>query len=499
MANVLDKRGVFWWLNGTIGQTASVETSVPGAITISDEGQIKLDLEGSLWFEETSGSVRWDEPRWLAHGKRIVGRLGEYGDGGYVLLDDIERTDFPLSDEKPSRQSYEAELCFSSDSPFAETFDLDRFRELRIELLGLDEWLGLDSIRLEEQYLEGEDAEVKVKYKNHKITYNTPVANVYVESLILGAGPWFGFLSDLPQNQVNIRQTNWLIYAPTTECKLNDFQIAYRRIEELITLLLGTHFRLDWPILVGGDGKFDAWYKLYFYRGPAQHQLPPSYFRWTAFFSVRDSFGELLHQWQTKVERYGAGYELYVASLQNPLPYPEHRFVNVVWAIESLHRNWQREAGESARVTKRKQCIQKIIERFNDPTDKKARKWLTSRLKYAHEPNLEERIVEAFSRLPIGLETGQLRAFAERCAKRRNNISHEGGCRSDEDPHAFRAELQNLTDALVCLFHALLLHQIGIGTDQLKAAMTKGGLAEVKILPALRRVGIDMPLTENCR
>jgi len=492
MSNVLDKRGVFWWLNGADDQTASVETSVPGALTIDGEGQIKLDLEGSLWSEETEGG-RSDEGHWLPPEKQIAGRLGEYGDGGYVLLNDIRRTDFPFPDDKPCRQSYEALHCFSCEFPFAKTIDLDRFKELRIELLGLDEWLGLDSIRLDDEQRHGEDTEVKVSYKQHKITYKTSAANVCIESLILGASPWLTFMAPKPTKEVNIRQTNFLVYSPTKECKLGDFQIAYRRIEELIVLFLGTYFRLDWPTLVGTGEHFDIWCKLYFYRGPAQHELPFSYFWWATFLSVRDSFGGLLQQWQTKVERYGTGYELYVASLQNPLLHPEHSFVNVVWAIESLHRNWRRETGETEGEAKQKQCVQEIIERFNDTVDKKKRKWLTSRLKYAHEPNLEDRIVETFRRLPISLDPSQLRAFAKRCAERRNHISHEGGCPADEDPNAFRAELQNLTEALVCLFHALLLHQIGISTDHLKAVMTKGGLAEVKILPALRRVGINIP------
>lgn len=493
MANVLEKRGVFWWLSWAGGQTDSIDTSVPGAITISEEGQIKLDLEGSLWGEEATAGIPWGEPRWLPDGKRIAGRLGEYGDGGYVLLDFLERTDFSLfPDEKPGHQSYEALHCFSCESSFAKAFDPDRFRELRIELLGLDEWLGLDSIRVEEQFRDGEDTEVKVTYRNHKIPYKTPEANVQVESLVLGVLP-FGLLSDLPKNHVDLRQTNWLVYSPTTEYRLGDFQNAYRRVEELIALLLGTHFRLDWPTLVASNGEFDASYRFYFYRGPAQHQLPLSYLWWATFCSVRDSFGTLLHQWQTKAERYGAGYELYVASLRNPPLHPEHRFVNVVWAVESLHRSWRREAAVPEREAERKQCIQQIIGRFSNATDRKAKKWLEGKLKYAYEPTLEERIVEAFCRLPIGLKTSQLRVFARRCAKRRNDISHEGGCRSDGDPSAFRTELQDLTDALVFLFHALLLHEIGISDDQLVAAIVKGGLAEMRILPALRKVGIEMP------
>src|ERR1039458_80316 len=186
MANALDKRGVFWWFDETTNQTASIETSVPGSISISEEGQIKLDLEGPLWCEKTT-ELRWDEPLSLPHEKRIAGRLGEYGEGGYVLLDGLERTDFSLPDDNLARMSYEAVRCFSSTLLFPKNFDLDRFHELRIELLGLDEWLGLDSIRLGYEHRDGENVEVKVSYKNHKIKYETLAANICVENLILGA------------------------------------------------------------------------------------------------------------------------------------------------------------------------------------------------------------------------------------------------------------------------------------------------------------------------
>lgn len=492
MANALDKRGVFWWFDETTTQTASIETSVPGSVSISEEGQIKLDLEGPLWCENTT-ELRWDEPLLLPHEKRIAGRLGEYGEGGYVLLDGLERTDFSLPDDNLARMSYEAVRCFSSNVLFPKNFDLDRFHELRIELSGLDQWLGLDSIRIGYEHRDGENVEVKVSYKNHKIKYETLAANIYVENLILGAST-FLLSPDRPVGEVNIHQTNWLVYSPKAKSNLSDLQTVYRRIEEVIALLLGTYFRLNWPTLVGSDEEADTWYTLYFYRGPAQHQLPSNYFLWTTFSSIRDSFGEMLYQWQTKVERYGAGYELYMASLQTPLFHPEHRFVNLVWAIESLHRNWQREAGEPVRTSERKQRIQEILERFNELSDRKTKKWLIGKLKYAHEPTLEERIVEAFGRLPIGLERSQLISFAGRCAKMRNDISHEGGRRSGEDRSDFHAELQELTDALGYLFHALLLLETGIGIGQLVSAMTKGGLAEMRIIPALRRVGIDVPI-----
>jgi hypothetical protein len=112
-------------------------------------------------------------------------------------------------------------------------------------------------------------------------------------------------------------------------------------------------------------------------------------------------FGDLLNHWQINAEKHAAAYELYMASLQTPLPHPEHQFVNLVWAFESLHRNWQREAGESERVTRRKERIQKILEKFGEPAEKKLRDRLKGKLRYAYEPNLQERIVEVFRVSPL--------------------------------------------------------------------------------------------------
>jgi hypothetical protein len=81
MANAVEARGQFWWF-GEEGQTSSLEQSVHGLLTISDEGHISLQLEGPLWLQDPSTSWAWDASRWLQPDKRIVGRLGKFGDQG---------------------------------------------------------------------------------------------------------------------------------------------------------------------------------------------------------------------------------------------------------------------------------------------------------------------------------------------------------------------------------------------------------------------------------
>jgi ApeA N-terminal domain 1 len=491
MANEIDKTGIFWWFAAEHEHTASRETSIPGTLTISDEGEIRLQLEGALWLENPEVSFRWDESRWLPMDTRIAGYLGDYAGGAHVLLYDLLRTDFSMPGDSPIRQSYEAQMCFKNDAAFPSHFDLDRFHSLRIELGGLEEWLGLESIDVGYEYRDGNRTEFTVSYNNHEFEYKTERAKVSVENLILGA-PVIR-ISDALTSEVHIRQTNWLVYTSTERCSFSELRTAYLRIEEVMALLLGQYFRLHWPQFVAKFGDYDEWYKLYFPRGAKREKLPYHHFLWTTFHDVRDCFGALLDQWQTNAEKYGAAYQLYMASMQAPLPHPEHQFVNLVWAVESLHRSWQRDSEEPAAVTRRKKRIQTILSRFGDPTDKELRDWIKGKLRYAYEPTLQERIVEVFQRLPFDFDASQLQAFAARCAKRRNGISHEGGRESGESAESFRADIGELAEAMRYLFHALLLHEIGLAPQLIRKAMTEGGLAQRDVLPSMRRIPINFP------
>ena len=490
MANVIEARGQFWWF-GEQGRTSSLEQSVHGLLTISDEGHISLQLEGPLWLENPNTSWGWDASRWLPANKRIIGRLGKFGDEGHVLLHELFRTDFSLANE-PARQSYDAGLCFKHDHGFPSNFDLVSFHTLRIELVGLEEWLRLESIDVGEAVYDGNQVEFTVKWDRVEIGYTTLRAKVSIENLVLGNSSIRLFPT--PVASANIRQTNWLVYEPKEQLSLAEFQTSFRRVEEVIALLLGRYFRLDWPNLVAKFGEFEDWFTLYWKRGPRQETAPSVYFMMTMFPLIREDFGKMLDAWETGTARYGAGYDLYMASMQEPLPYPEHQFVNLVWATESLTRGWQRDAGESPNVERRKKRIEDILSRFSPEGDKKLREWLAGRLKYAYEPTLENRIVETFQRLPFAIDAGKLRAFAERCARRRNDISHEGGRRPGEDVEVFRTELRELAEALRYLFHALLLHEIGLSQDLLLKALTRGGIGSMNVVPALRAVGIELPI-----
>lgn len=292
--------------------------------------------------------------------------------------------------------------------------------------------------------------------------------------------------------KVDIHQVDWLVHVPNEQQSFQDVRADFLRIEGLFALLVGAYFRLDWPYFVSKRDDTESWYKLYWFRGPQGDKLPWSVFLWTKFSSVHTIFGSLLTRWQTISEKQRTSCGLYLASLQSPLPQPEHEFVNLIWAVESLHRSWQLDANESLKVANRKTKIEEVLGRFSGPGDGKLRQWLQGKLRYAYEPSLEDRIVETFSHLPLGIGPAQLRSFAKRCASRRNDISHEGGARPGQDTDAFRADIRDLAGALRYLFHGLLLHEVGFPAEALLKTMTSSSLAQRDIMPALSRVQIDL-------
>jgi hypothetical protein len=146
--------------------------------------------------------------------------------------------------------------------------------------------------------------------------------------------------------------------------------------------------------------------------------------------------------------------------------YEEHRFVNLVWGLEAFHRKKSNPTDSSA-LTKK---IERIVSQISSPKDKK---WLRQRLKSAHEPPLSQRLFEVFSGLPIDLAEARLHAFSEACAKHRNEISHFGGQQHGKPYSEFIRGLQRKSAALSSLYHALLLHEVGIDAAILKRWLYK--------------------------
>jgi hypothetical protein len=235
-------------------------------------------------------------------------------------------------------------------------------------------------------------------------------------------------------------------------------------IEEFLAILTGTYYSLDWPLISLKVGSKAETYTLYFWRNLERSMIPEISNLWTTFPQIRDTFGTLYSNWRKKRREYGSGFYLYLAALRSTPMYIEHRFVNLIWGIESLHRGVNPEPTAS----KSPQIVDDIIKKADKLLNSKERRWLKWQQSIHTEPTLEYRITSTFARLHWKITKTSLDDFARRCQIRRNNISHYGGPKDKSESYeAFLRELMELTEGLTPLYHAALLQEIGLDATTL--------------------------------
>jgi hypothetical protein len=384
-------------------------------------------------------------------------------------------------------QSYEAEYCLASHSAYAADFTPDSLYKLRIDLSSLEWWLNLQSI-VEQAVvsMEDGDTEISVRFKDHEFVYESEDGKIAIESATASSNPFLGLTG--PVSELTFKQETVLTYEPLVY-GFHVLRTSLFRLEDFISLLLGTYLRFDWPFLIqrSEDG-FGSWHRAYFLRDSDPELKPNPYVYWVKFHTIKDSFGRLFFAWKTQLTKYGPPYYLYLFELRHSFIYPEHKFVNLMWAIEALHKKLHLGDPTPPSSIDRKARVESILGKLSKPEDAEDRAWFAERASgYQRDPSLEDRMFDCLARLPIVLDTTAVRSFSRTCAQTRHAISHEG-----EAPTSLNVSLFDLADALAHLYHALLLHEIGFNSNDLRKALTEGGLAELRIIPALDAVGLSV-------
>jgi ApeA N-terminal domain 1 len=262
MSQTLKERGFFWWLNEPTLPAHSQQTAVPAQLTISSDGQIALEVEGSLCRNDEYRD--WFEPRILPSSRRLVGELLESHE--YVLLEGLERTDLGLLAELPQRQSFSIEQCTRRDSLFPDDYTQEGFLELLIDMDGFEDWLDLDSILVSTEYEGKGDVQVQVSYKAHEFVSPCLDGTISIKSMTTGAD-FLGYFATHPQRDVHFKQTYDIAFRPGKLSDLYTLRYVYTKLEEFIALLTGFYRRLNWPILVRNETPFETWNTFYFGRG----------------------------------------------------------------------------------------------------------------------------------------------------------------------------------------------------------------------------------------
>jgi len=478
---ILSEHGVFWWHNQTIPEKwYAPEASVGGHLEISDDGRISLELDDNM--PSKGPAIR----RWVAGGEAqpedtfIQGILK--GSNKHVLLMDLFSGGGQMSTNGPSFERYTANSCLHGHARIPTSDKAPEFPELRIPLTGFEEWLDLGAI----EYTRTE-TEISARYSDPAdISY--ALDDGVLTLLYDIRRPWGG---DSPRrlDKLELKESAFLAYKPLAPLNLDAVYRHLMEVQDLLILLSESEHQLDWPHLrVDPEEPF---YTLYFHRRDIVGKPPRALDCWMRFPELKETFGQIFLTWRKKRDAFGPAAYLYTGARRATVMYVEHRFVNLIWGLEAFHRQ-RFIVDEDTGLTRK-------IERIVETVGKSDKSWLRYKLKNAGEPSLQSRLFDIFKLLPLPWNWHNLRNFTKGCADTRNDLSHYGGPRSRIDYGIFLRELDKRSDALSCLYHILLLQEIGVSDDALKHQMLNGPRSR-EVRAQLKHFGLlDAPVEHNPR
>jgi hypothetical protein len=443
--SVLEQRGVFWWHDEAIPNgLLAPDSYIAGLLRVDESGRPVLELDGYLSNPDGPMAAMNRKPV----GRNIQGVLK--GTGERVLLCDLIRNGGQFTTNGISFERFNAVHCLICRGDFKSGSDAPLFDTLTIPLSGFEEWLRLGVIKVEETA------------DTIMASYRTPDDIMYP-----GEGGTLSLVLDvdvdrtgmLATHAYSLKQSAYARLSLNTASTLSDLAVQFRMFEDLLKVLTGFDYELSWPSLTLPGGSQCRWYFQRMKNAEAT-EAPSHYNTITNFTELRDAFGTIWARWRAMREEFGPGFYLYLGTRRGMAMYVEHRFVNLVWGLEAFHR--KKVGGNSEALAAK---VKRILDKIDSAKDKR---WLAKRLETAHEPSLEQRLFEIFKVLPLGLDEERLRTFCQACAKRRNDISHFGGERHDASYSEFLIDLNNKSEALSVLYHALLLHEAGIDSRILK-------------------------------
>lgn len=442
---ILKERGYFWWNEQCIPDGAFAPSGcVVGTLTVDGNGKSRLELDGVL---DDGRNNRIETLFWQNLSKKCIQGILKDSNQSVLLLG-LRSAGKRFTGNGISCENFEAASCLVGSQEFSP--EELKFDKLEIKLTGFEEWLGLRNIKFSQSQT------------CISVEYNLPCADSYRLDdgtlKIKYENTGLGFDAYTSQtNKINFEEIAILQFEPTQRYLLDEMRNEYVLMQELFILLTGSNYSLDWPCLKIGNLS----YRYYFEGYTRSVAVPRRYECLTEFSQLKSEFGSIVCKYKEKRNELRAGFNLYLAVRRGIDMYVEHRFVSLIWGLESMHREKPPEKNP-----KLEEKVKRIIGSINGEKDKC---WLEGKLKHATEPQLKDRLLDLFSsfELPFGIDKGRLQLFCEECAKARNKVSHSGEI-SNNNNRDDLVGLDRKSAIFEYLYHAILLLEIGISPDLLE-------------------------------
>lgn len=373
------KKSGYFWLS------SAPERKIPGTLSISDGGNIELEVVGL--FDERIEILNEKDDL-----KRIVGHIEKEG---LVTLDDCfhKRKNYSFGGiSKSLIYSHRAFTGVAYDEGEAALFNT-----LLFSIEGIDEWVGICGIKTEIQF---------EKFAA-TISYQRP------ENILLNLDngmklfiTFFERLAGVPiVKEASITQKTYFKLVSQEERELDEFiSIAYKittflcfAIDKIVCLddLTATSEKLHEDF--GKDKIIPIPIKIYYPSLPYSKDVPKVDLHQMLFryIQISNNAERIINNWINAYEQINPALNLYFSARTGAHKYADGKFLALAQGLETYHRRTSNETlMESVE-------FETLVKNIIPQCPKEYKKWLKERLKHGNEINLGRRIksiIEPFKR-----------------------------------------------------------------------------------------------------
>ena len=442
------KSSGYFWL------PSASEHKIPGTLTISDGGNIELEVVG-LFDETVEGQNRATTDKGAF--ERIVGNIEKYG---LVTLDDCFYKHWHPFSNGISRSVLHVrkallDIAYGDREPLV-------FNALQFSVEGIDEWVGLSGINIDRQ----------IEKRTATITYS-PLDEISL-NLNNGMKLLITFSWTLPGfpiiTEAKVTQKTSFKLVSEQERPLADFtSIAHK----LTTFLC---FAIDKTVCINQvtatlntDGsESPAPIPLYYESLPYTKEVPKIYPHYMLFTyqAIKEHVEHRINSWLETYKRFEPALNLYFGVTTGGLRYLDAKILALAQGLETYHRRTSNETQMD------KRNFESLRQTLNDQCPEEHRKWLSEKLQYGNELSLRQRvkkIIEPFKEF-IGDESQQDKLTGS-IVDTRNYLTHYD--ESLKSRAASGDKLIRLYLKMEAIFQLRLLQELGFTQTEIKSVFDK--------------------------
>lgn len=445
LSEPIEKPGFFWL-------PKDAQNKLPGILCISESGEITLTVN---YF--------WN-PGLDARSDRIVGII----DSDRITLDEC----FPKKRNTylggVSTATIHAKRAFIGVN-YGEGKEVT-FSKLTFSVDGLDEWLAISGIKVEDNW---EDRSGSIHHNLPKdIAFNLPNGMELKFT--------FQHNSSLPSipivTEAKITQKAYISLISKELRPIDDFLDLVFKLQHFLC------FAIDKPVSIDSitgfsneitreiepKEKYEIPIKVYDPRRPYSETRPEIYSFHMIFIyeDVADQFEKILTKWLENYEISEPAFNLYFASMSGGHKL-ESKFLSLAQGIETLHSRTSQEVQMPKKeFSNLKDEILKAI------SDDDQKRWIEEKLRYANELSLRKRLKQMLEPFKDLFENSKSRnAFIGKVVDTRNYFTHYDS--SLESKAAGGTDLRNLSMKLKALFQLHFLRLIEIDANTIKSIVNR--------------------------